>query len=219
MEGCAIEQQDNSVEAGDRFAEQEVSSGIYESRFKLKSGDVVLDLGAHVGHFTKYASSVVGDSGLVLAFEPHPLNFNKLIQKSGSNVIPFRLGAFNRPGVFPLYENTNQSDGHSMMVRFATSLEIMCVDIGPFLCSLGVVPNFIKIDTEGAEVEIITSLLLAGVRGNMVFESHTYPRRDDCEKLLIASGYKVFKTDKENGVNYAVHSIDCAGSVPRLSKL
>ncbi|MGH9419338.1 MAG: FkbM family methyltransferase, partial [Thermoanaerobaculia bacterium] len=43
-------------------------------RKALRSGSVVLDVGANVGFFTLLASKLVGSSGHVYAFEPFPRN-------------------------------------------------------------------------------------------------------------------------------------------------
>ena len=44
----------------------------------LRPGAVVLDIGAHIGHFTILAASVVGVGGAVYSFEPAPRNFQRL---------------------------------------------------------------------------------------------------------------------------------------------
>jgi hypothetical protein len=40
----------------------------------VKKGDVVFDIGAHAGFYALLASSLVGESGKVFAFEPLPRN-------------------------------------------------------------------------------------------------------------------------------------------------
>lgn len=54
----------------------------------LRSGDVVVDVGANVGYFSVLARSIVGDCGEVIAIEPNPRLFERLknhlaSQKSG----------------------------------------------------------------------------------------------------------------------------------------
>jgi FkbM family methyltransferase len=44
----------------------------------VRRGHTVLDLGAHVGYFTKLLSARVGRFGRVIAFEPHPQTFDLL---------------------------------------------------------------------------------------------------------------------------------------------
>jgi len=44
----------------------------------VKSGDLAIDVGANIGWYTLMLSQLVGDTGLVLAFEPEPRNFELL---------------------------------------------------------------------------------------------------------------------------------------------
>lgn len=58
--------------------------GIYEYEKRVlfeklvKRGDIVFDIGAHVGFYTLLASELVGKNGKVLAFEPLPRNLSYL---------------------------------------------------------------------------------------------------------------------------------------------
>ena len=51
----------------------------------LSAGDVVIDVGAHVGFFTLIAASIAGSEGEVHAFEPVPSNFAALEQNARLN--------------------------------------------------------------------------------------------------------------------------------------
>lgn len=44
----------------------------------LKQGDIVLDIGAHIGYYSRIFGDLVGTEGRVLAFEPHPRTFTTL---------------------------------------------------------------------------------------------------------------------------------------------
>lgn len=72
---------------------------IYEKYRTVQTGDVVIDIGAHVGMFTLKAAKKVGDSGLVVAIEPEERNLRLLKKnvKSLKNVkiVPKAVGAFN----------------------------------------------------------------------------------------------------------------------------
>jgi len=53
----------------------------------LKSGDVFIDIGANVGLFSLVASLCVGKKGQVIAFEPAPTTFNRLLENQKLNNI------------------------------------------------------------------------------------------------------------------------------------
>jgi FkbM family methyltransferase len=44
-----------------------------EAWFELKRGDVFIDVGAHIGKYALRGAKIVGNEGMVLAVEPHPL--------------------------------------------------------------------------------------------------------------------------------------------------
>ena len=51
----------------------------------LRPGDAVADVGAHVGFFTLLAARLVGPAGEVHAFEPVPVNYERLVENVGLN--------------------------------------------------------------------------------------------------------------------------------------
>ncbi|UCG58549.1 MAG: FkbM family methyltransferase [Phycisphaerales bacterium] len=51
-----------------------------ELKENLHEGDVVYDVGAHVGYYTATDSSLVGREGQVIAFGPRPSNISRLKQ-------------------------------------------------------------------------------------------------------------------------------------------
>ena len=44
----------------------------------IKPGMTVIDIGAHIGYFTRLFSKLVGEKGKVFAFEADPINFSFL---------------------------------------------------------------------------------------------------------------------------------------------
>jgi hypothetical protein len=78
------------------IAESILTNGSYENqtlkeiKYILKKGSVFIDGGANIGYYSLIASKIVGNQGIVIAFEPTPLVFNYLkknIKENKSNNI------------------------------------------------------------------------------------------------------------------------------------
>ena len=56
----------------------------FDNKFSssLVEGDIVLDIGANVGFYTKDFAKIVSGTGLIFAIEPSEINFNKLKETS-----------------------------------------------------------------------------------------------------------------------------------------
>ena len=50
----------------------------------LEDGDIFFDVGAHVGYYSMLASSLIGERGRVVSFEPTPRTFGLLIENARS---------------------------------------------------------------------------------------------------------------------------------------
>jgi FkbM family methyltransferase len=83
----------------------------------VRPGMTVLDIGAHVGYYTKTFSKLVGSKGRVIAFEPHPLTFDILRWNARklNNVTLSQIATFDREGVATLYDS--QLDTSSSALR------------------------------------------------------------------------------------------------------
>lgn len=72
----------------------------------IKPGMTVVDVGAFCGYYSLLASDLVGESGRVYAFEPHPVNFTYLLQnleENGcANVITVNKALSDRDAVIKL---------------------------------------------------------------------------------------------------------------------
>jgi len=158
------------------IAHELLLTGTYEeytsSVFKqyVKSGMVVLDIGANIGYFTLLAASLVGDSGKVFAFEPELKNYSLLsknIEINGyKNVIAVPKAVSDKVGELQLFLDREESGGHSLFKASAirgneNSIEAITVNttsIDEFFGDSGQVVDIIKIDIEGAEVMALNGM-------------------------------------------------------------
>jgi FkbM family methyltransferase len=137
---------------------------VYERVFKIEKGDIVVDVGAHVGMFTVKALKEVREEGLVIAIEPEERNFELLKRNTRDykNVKLVKKAVGDKTGRAILYIS-ELSGEHSIKKpsRATKSIDVEVDTLDNILSSLGVSKvDFLKIDVEGAELEV-----LRGARG------------------------------------------------------
>ena len=57
----------------------------YFHKHRPQRGDIAIDAGAYVGHMTVFLAKIVGPEGSVIAFEPDPINYERLIKNINLN--------------------------------------------------------------------------------------------------------------------------------------
>jgi len=132
----------------------------------VRPGMTVIDIGAHVGYYTRLLSEWVGPTGRVLAFEPNPDNFavlqHNLAPHRYHNVELMNSAVGDRDCVLSLYVSPGNSN-HSVIPGYTEAesvLSVPCVRLDSFLAERGIERvGFVKSDTEGAE-----PLVLAGMQ-------------------------------------------------------
>lgn len=148
----------------------------------LGNHDVVIDLGAHKGIFTVEAASVASH---VYAFEPHPTLFKLLVEntKRYQNITLFNAAASSHDGTATFHMDSKDdglSEGSTLKEDKSnlvdpTTVEVRVMDFGGFVSSLDCDVSLIKMDIEGAEYDVITSLIDHDVipkLGRVMVEDH-----------------------------------------------
>ena len=122
----------------------------------LRPGMTFFDIGANAGYYTLLAAQYVGDHGHVVAFEPVPravsilrrhVNLNRLTDRV--TVVDAAVGAQSGTAAFA----TAQSllEGH---LCEGGDLQVRVVALDEEAAALPA-PDFIKVDTEGAEGDVL----------------------------------------------------------------
>lgn len=132
----------------------------YLAKYVLNKGDTVIDCGAYIGEFTLYASKAVGPSGKVIAFEPDPTIFKKLQANirlnTAGNIILVNKGAWSKDGVLRFVGDNIKGYSFMFADKGEGAIDIPVVSLDGELDRLGVKKvDFIKMDVEGAELELI----------------------------------------------------------------
>jgi FkbM family methyltransferase len=163
----------------------------------LNEGDVFIDIGAHIGLYTVYASQKVGKDGLVIAIEPDRRNLAVLHKNleaiRTNNVLVYEAAAgFNgflhlSPQKNPLFSKTSKSMDASEQNRVPSiSLDSLLEEVtNKEYKSHSMV---IKVDVEGGELDVI--------KGGISFLNHLSPilivetwNHDELKRVLGKLGY------------------------------
>lgn len=171
--------------------------------FEINRHDTVVDIGAHIGNFTVYAAEKAFE-GKVLAYEPSVENFNLLrlnIQlNSLRNVTVFNLGMSDGAGEKELHISGN-SVSPSLFQSFkggGFSYRVKVIGIKEAFIANGLdLIDFLKIDAEGAEYEILFNVpkFFLDKIGKIVLEYHegvfTKYGRCDLENFLRRNSFEI----------------------------
>ena len=133
----------------------------------LRPGMVFVDVGAHIGYYTVLASSLVGSTGKVFAFEPDPGNFaflqrnvavnhcqNVLANQkavsasSGKSLLHRSSGNF---GDHRTYEPLGETVQQAGTKRSAVTVEAISLDDYFAANPIGI--DFLKMDIQGSEYD------------------------------------------------------------------
>jgi len=183
----------------------------YDKFFKPEKGNIVVDAGAHVGVYTCHASKLVGPEGLIIAIEPDPDNFRKLL---------FHIALNHCHNVIPLNVALGDKVGKAKLYRFHSAHNVICIDgtwEAPFvevpiitldliIEKLGIpMIDILKMDVEGSELIVLKGIGKTTVK-NIVMEYHGELLANVCKYELIGRGYRVMvepKVEKRLGYIYA----------------
>src|ERR671910_276225 len=190
------------------------------TRFTPKEGDIVIDIGAHIGLYTIISSKRVGANGKVVAIEADPENFEMLTSNIKlnqlTNVIPLNYAVYSKETKLKLYLPSGESGFtkyNTIMPNWINTQEKF-VEVNAntldYLLQLNEIRqeevNWIKIDVEGAEFEVLkgaTNVLSKSKDVAILMELHGPPHiyRPKVEELVNLYNFKIEfeKSYEENG--------------------
>jgi FkbM family methyltransferase len=129
--------------------------------FQIKKKDTVIDVGAHIGLFSLYASQHC-TKGQIYAFEPMKENYEVLksnIQINNfSNIKAENYAISKSTSKIILYQN-NDDSGHSKFIKTNNPIEVNSKSLNDFFNEEKIEKcDLLKLDCEGSEYEIIEGL-------------------------------------------------------------
>lgn len=132
-------------------------------RVHCRQGQTALDIGAHIGLFSVVMARLVGRAGRVFSFEPTPLTRSVLCETVRLNgcerVVDVREEAIARvSGSATFYDTGDAGSNANSLVQSQRSQSVYTVktvSVDEFSGSRGLSIDCLKIDVEGAELDVI----------------------------------------------------------------
>jgi len=174
-------------------------------KFLKERAHCIVDVGAHIGCVTRILAP---HCERLLAFEPHPDNFQILKRNmsmlEGCDLNLYQVPLSSSAGPINLHLSPTNTGGHSSFKPHPSSetcyIELNAFPLPCFLedRQIGSI-DFLKIDAEGAEYPILASLMHWGLQNIKTMAVEYHPVRSEMSKaspewieaLLSNSGFQV----------------------------
>jgi FkbM family methyltransferase len=174
-----------------------------------QDGEIVWDVGAHAGASSYYFSLMVGPSGKIIAFEPDEVNSEFLLRNIErhklQNVVPVSKALCGKTGVARFNMDGSMSAGLSDYLLYTDKKafrDVETITLADACQYLGSVPQFVKMDIEGAEADVIANSrsFLEQHPIHFSIESNHKVKGEltykPLERLFREIGYKVHSSDQ-----------------------
>ena len=170
-----------------------------------KPGEIAVDVGAFCGEITVEMALRVGPNGHVYALEPDPQSrvlIHKNLELHGLNnvtVLPHGLWSESTTVAFAAMGDCGSSFEcvRDNKDTNRSTMKIMTLSPSDLLARIGQIPHFIKMDIEGAEVEVVRTLapLLAqaamptklAIASYHLLDGH--PTHETITPMLLSAGF------------------------------
>jgi FkbM family methyltransferase len=168
----------------------------------VKENSVVYDIGAHVGFYTLLASVLVGKNGKVYAFEPNPRNLNYLKKHLSinkvTNVEVVECAVSDKDGQCSFDIDKRHDLGH---ISETGSFIVKTHSLDSLVFSNQILPpDFIKIDVEGAEFQVLNGArrILKEFAPVLIMDIHSEEIGKKCIELLTSFDYSFYPIEKKS---------------------
>ncbi len=182
----------------------------------LRPGMVFFDVGAQYGYHALIAADLVGPGGGVVAFEPGRDAFRLLAANlagvPGAHAEHIAVGAADGPITFHDFGRrhsalntalpTARVPAEERRTLRAQTYPVPCTTLDEYCERRDVLPHFVKLDAEGAELDILHGLRRTLERGGPMlsvetgdYEGMASPATVECIRFLEAHGYRAWEFD------------------------
>lgn len=173
----------------------------------IKQGSIVYDIGANVGFYTLLASVLVGPRGKVFAFEPAPRNIYYLKRhlrlNRCDNVMVIEAAVSDKDDIAFLEETIISSQDH---LSTKGNLKVKTISLDNLVAKGKIpLPDYIKIDAEGAELLVLfgAKKILVNCNPTIFLSTHGFDLRSQCCTFLNSINYDLQSIDENEDINKA----------------
>lgn len=184
----------------------------------IRKGAVVYDIGAHTGFHTLLASSLAGPAGKVFAFEPSPRNVRYLRKhleiNHCDNVTVIEAAVAEEDGSAFLEEDQEYTVGLTGRLSAKAGRKVKKVSLDNLVLE-GVIPppEYMKIDVEGAELQVLfgAKKILSDSPPVIFLSTHGVDIHNQCCAFLTSLNYLLEPID---GSKYIATRRELLGFTP-----
>ncbi len=169
---------------------------------EFKPGQMFFDIGANIGYYTLLGAKLVGPAGAVFAFEPSIRNLSclhrHLLLNGSTNVSVLAAACSDAPTLASFSAGPNFGEGHldagdssASGAASGTWTLVPTVTVDSVVARIGIAPDIMKIDVEGAEMEVLRGAenTLQNKRPKIFLSVHSSELRRNCLEYLAGFGY------------------------------
>ena len=188
----------------------------------VRKGDVVYDLGANTGIHSMHFSQLVGAHGLVYAFEPMPFNVAeielviKLNQIENIEIVPKAVSNTSGNCDFALGNHT-KAGSLEVGLESTQVVKVAVVTLDDLVAHGMRVPDFLKIDIEGAEGAALEGMDRTASlhHPSMYIELHNPEQDVRVGRFLQRHGYDAYRLRTDQAVQLS-GQVNFLKKIPRL---
>lgn len=200
------------------------NEGYYSKHFPFGKKAVVVDIGAHNGYFSVFASMNTAKGSVIYAYEPVRENYDIMLQNLAlnniKNVKAINMGISREGQPLDIYINSAHTGGHSIFrervekydIANIEKIQVQCIPFDRVVPEEVDTVDYCKIDIEGAEFEVLLGASEASLKkiNNYAVEFHEFGgyKADDLLALFKHLGYEVQYgyTPSKRGINFGFMS-------------
>lgn len=148
----------------------------------VRGGQTVLDIGAHLGEYSLLSWELVGQTGKVFAFEPDPrarLVLARNLKANSAANVDVEVSAASDANGRARMTSERLGNGRTALSRGSgegrQAVEVETVALDDWCKGRGLVPEWVKVDVEGAEATVFRGMsgLIANGRTSVIAEFHS----------------------------------------------